>query len=204
MSGGPDDDLQERIEDLEQSIRAIQEDLEDQAPRGPFGLPRPPSPSEFLRFADEAAIPAAIAILETNIKLLEALRRVIRLMEAGERHRAEGATAAGDMENLASQTVSKLDTVIADLEQVVEGTPPDVAGRDILEEAEALREEIRARVADADVDRPLTDDGVDSPEEEATTIDVDAELESIKRQQGKTDDADADPSSDGSDNDESE
>ena len=70
-----DDDFAASAEELSTVLRELRDELRREQPRGPLGLPRPPSPSEVVRFADEVAIPGTIAILEVNIKILETVQR---------------------------------------------------------------------------------------------------------------------------------
>ena len=69
---------EERFAELETQVEELRREIGP--PRGPLGLPRPPSPGELLRFADEHAIPTTIAILEANVRALEALREAIGLL----------------------------------------------------------------------------------------------------------------------------
>lgn len=194
MTRGADDDLEERIDELESALDDLSEELRGRAPRGPMGLPRPPTPGELLRFTDQAAIPAAIAILEANIRLLEAFRHAIRLMESGDRTRQRGETGGEDVATLGRRTLNRFDDALADLERVVDGSPTDVPGHDVLAEARALREDLASRITDAE--RMVAENGrseqvgLDSDTNGGTAIDIDEEIESIKREQGTNDEDD--------------
>jgi len=160
--------------DLARSLRRLQREL-DQGPRGP----RPPTPREVLRFTDEVAIPAVILLLETNIRALELLRRAIRLADdrdAGPRespdHEVRDRAVA-----LSRTTLSRLDDVLADVQDAIEGRPPDDEARAVLDEARSLREEIDEQLASAATapdEGPIDEAGAEVP------VDVDAELQSIK------------------------
>lgn len=214
MSDARDDAIAEDAAELARELRALREQLVEERrrpPRGPLGLPRPPTPREFVEFADEVAIPATIAILETNIRLLEALQRAIRLAEGGrraeERGRRAGGRARSTAETVGRETLSRASDALADLQSVLEGTelPEDEPARSILTEARDLRREIQeqltaSRSRDHTLDEyedgepvgdgtPVDVSGAGAEEagdgdadEEPVTIDVDAELETLKEQ----------------------
>ena len=196
MANGPDDDLEERIDELEAALNEVSEELKRRSPRGPFGLPRPPTPGEIIRFTDEAAIPAAIAILEANIRMLEALRHALRLIESGDRARQRSAAVETEASEFGERALARFDRAIADLERVVDGTPAHVPGNEVLSDARALREDLETRIATAEtlVDDTLKEDSAQDAEKNGTTaVDIDAEIESIRRQQeepGPDDDSD--------------
>lgn len=162
-----DEDLADAAEDLARELRAYREELErehsrPEPPRGPLGLPRPPTPREVIRFADEYAIPTVIAVLEANIKLLEGLRGVIRMAEAGQearersrevrtRGRRAGETTADRATEVGRATLSKLEESLSDLRETIEGAdlPEDREGRDLLADVRELQEEIDDRLREA-------------------------------------------------------
>lgn len=194
MTENGGEDLEERIAELERALEEIRDELRRTTPRGPLGLPRPPTPREVLTFADEAAIPAAIAILEANIRILEALRRTIRLRKTGQgtRDRADGVKPAANA--IGNAALDRFDAAIADLERLVDGTPSDVMGGDIVRDARELRDELETRVSsteqivDEQSNHAMKQDS--TAPGETTTIDVDAELESIKREFSEDDEDD--------------
>lgn len=193
MSGSADDELARRIDELEAELRAVKAELKQSTRRGPFGIPRPPSPSEVLRFTDQAAIPAAIAVLEANIRILEGIRRGIQLVETGEVTRRTGTEMGAEAAQLSSRALDEFDAAIRNLETIVSGTPADVAGQDILAEARRLRRDLEERISSAErqVAKTGNHDRATDPDEK-TSIDIEAELESIKREQGGDDDDDDD------------
>lgn len=143
-----DDELATAAADLEASMRDLRRDLERRAPRGPLGLPRPPTPGEFLRFADEAAIPALVAVLEANIRVLEALQKAIRLADGSRELRDRGAEAGADAAAVGARTLERLDDALAEFQRVAEerGLPENEAAREVLQEARTLRAELDQRV----------------------------------------------------------
>ncbi|MFB6174209.1 MAG: hypothetical protein ABEI39_06160 [Halobacteriales archaeon] len=160
------DDLEARIEELEGTLREVRDDLRD-PPRGPLGLPRPPTPREALRFADEYAIPAAIAILEANLRTLELLQGALRTARRGEdsRERVEG---------IGREAADRIEAALADLQEALQASdlPSDPEARELLAEARELNAELREELE--------TIDGGEA------AGDVDEELESIREEVGDT------------------
>jgi len=169
-----DEDLARLAADLARSLRDLQRELEP----GRRRRLRPPTPRELLRFTDEVAIPGAILLLETNVRALRLLQRAIRLADPDRGLTDEGDTAVRDRAvRLSQTTVRKLDDVLADVQDAIEGRPTDDDAERVLEEARSLRDEIDDRLADSvadDADLDVESGGASVP------VDVDAELQSIK------------------------
>lgn len=200
-------ELTEATEDLAETLEALREELQS-PPRGPGGLPRPPTPSELFRFTEQYTIPTLISLLETSIRILELLGGAIRLAEG----RAFEDGASGRTERLADAsrtTLRALDDALADVQEAAAGgQPDDPEVRRLLGEARSLREEVDERLAEAtgtaEPERTRSaDSGVgievrEAAEEESVGVDVDAELESIKREVGDEErDDSADDGADG-------
>ncbi|WP_132060762.1 DUF7547 family protein [Halorussus amylolyticus] len=142
------EELDERVEELEERVRRLRDEL-GRPPEGPLGLPRPPSPSEVLSFTGEYAIPTAIAVLEANVRALQALQQVIRVLDpersvvGEERDRLESRAA-----DASRATLDRLETALEDVENVVRESdlPREGEARDILEDARRINREIRDRV----------------------------------------------------------
>lgn len=198
MSTHPDDDLADLADDLAGTLEELRQELRTQTPRGPLGLPRPPTPRELLRFTDEFAIPTAIAVLEANIRALELLQGTIRLVET-EREAADRTRRTRDRAEAVSRTtLDRLDDALHDLQRAAsEGAlPSDADARRIIEDARALRadleERLRGAEADADalrrrerdegtvIDVEGPDDSRDGDGEDEPDIDVEEELDSIR------------------------
>ncbi|MEF8773701.1 MAG: hypothetical protein V5A37_03155 [Halobacteriales archaeon] len=166
--------------------------------RGPFGLPAPPRPRELLQFADEYAIPFAIAVLEANLRALELLQATIRAVETGEAA-GEEARAARDRAHEVSRTsLDRLDGVLADLETAASGRdlPSNDEARSVIERARQLRAELASAMAETEHGAP--DGELDSNDRSAgevterngsgdgerptgeVPVDVESELRSIK------------------------
>lgn len=212
--GGTDEELAADVDELADVLRELRGELAPRR-RGPFGLPAPPSPGELLRFADERAIPFAIAVLEANIRALELLQGAIRLAESGRQAGEEARRARGRAASLGRASLERLDAVLSDLESAAsEGALPNQPeARDVLQEARRLRDEVddalAARVDDErastdgstadggastddptviDVDGPAAGEG-GSPDDgrSSPAVDVEGELRSIKEELGKLD-----------------
>lgn len=225
--------LEAAVDDLAETLEALRAELRN-PPRGPLGLPRLPTPGEFLRVTEQHALPTLVSLLETNIRVLELLAATIRLAEgrppSGDTGRRRGADTDG-AERLAAasrRTLRKLDDALAELQSAAAGGDPSSPEvRRLLQEARGLRQEVDERLADAtttsrdesDESEPTrieirsgdpgrdTDDveGADERADErgsetpggdgdtrAGRVDVDQELESIKRElgdDGATDDS---------------
>ncbi|QZA88576.1 hypothetical protein K0C01_12470 [Salinarchaeum sp. IM2453] len=211
MSDRDDADLANTAAELEQSMRELQADLEEDLPRGPLGFPRLPSPGEVLRYADEAVIPAIIAILEANIKILEAIQKAIRLANTGQTVQRESKAAVDRASRVGQETVERFDSALTDLQTMVEQgkLPENEAAREILEEAQDLRDELRKQTETArdETDETLSENksALEAPEDEdeedpdEVTIDIDSELESIMQEYDLEEDDDDELQSDGSD-----
>lgn len=200
-------DLQEAVEDLAETLETLRTELG--APRGPLGAPRPPTPGEVLHFTESYTIPAIVSILETTIRALELLAAAIRLSEG---RPVEGAARGGDppaedaLVDVSRRTLRRLDDALASLGSAAasEGAA-DPQLRRLVEDARDLRAEVEDRLEDAtaadaaprSATRRRTDpepiyievqagdeEGAeaDGDESAATDVDVDRELDSIKRE----------------------
>jgi len=180
---------EERIAELEARIEELRRDV--RPPRGPFGLPRPPTPGEVLRFVDEQALPTAIAALEANVRALEALREAIRLLRRVE-DRDLGEQTGNLRErtdSLAREAIREFDRAVTDLGEAVEGggLPDDERARSVLQEARAVREEVRSALENG------------AARSDGTEIDVEGELESIREEVHGEDAGDGGVADEGSD-----
>ena len=194
---------EERIAELEARIEELSVEL-GEPPRGPLGLPRPPTPGELLAFVDDHAIPTTIAMLEANVRALKALRGAIGLLRRAEERtpgdrtvpvgdRADGLRAHTDA--VAREAVTELDRAVSDLATAIEGEalPDNEEARSVLREIRTVRDEVAGTLATddhgttdgtggGDADDPDAGDGGSEGASNggATEIDVESELESIK------------------------
>ncbi len=183
-----DDDLERRVAELEDALRGLRTEVR-RPPRGPLGLPRPPTPGELARAADEHAIPAAIASLEAAIHALELLRLGLRAANP-ERRRLGGRSErprSETAERVGRAALDRLDRALDDAVDALEGTPTDPESREVLAEARRLREEIAERVEKADADTERTDEEAadESKTDAGPEVDVESELQSIKDEQNE-------------------
>lgn len=211
-------ELATTVEELAETLEDLRAELRD-PPRGPLGLPRPPTPGEFLRFTERYTIPALISLLEASIRTLELLAAAIRVADGrpldGERAVRREATAAGTDRIAAAsrRTLSALDDALAELQSAAaRGEPESPELQRLLSEARQLRDEVDDRLAEATTAEPPspagpdpvdievtggdeagpTDDGDRTPDDEGADVDVDRELESIKREFEESADEDED------------
>lgn len=205
-----DDDLAAAIRELTRTIEELQTELEGSSRRGPrFPAPRPPTPRELLRVADEVAIPALLATLESSVRTLEALQRGLEIVrtEREVRDRVDESTdRAGTRANeVRRATLSQLDTVLAELQRAAtDGSlPADEDARELLVEARELRDEVDGRLRRAVEGRDESDDDgpiridIDQPDgttetdedgdEDDSSVDVDAELETLRDRYSEAD-----------------
>ena len=191
-----DRELTTAVEDLTGTLKRLRAELDD-PPRGPLGVPRPPTPGELLRFTEQYTIPTLIALLESAIRTLELLGAAIRLADG----RQLDSAKSGRLASRSRATLSALDDVLVEIQSAVEGgEPSNPELRRMLEQARELRAEVDERLAAASAEsqgRFDSDDrdkepqpgrttidvaGAEQPARENTGIDVDAELASIKRE----------------------
>ena len=210
MADRDDEELAELADELADVLRELRDELRanrrqrEQSGGLDIDLPSPPSPGELLTFTDEQLIPAAIAILEANIRALELLQGTIRLARPGRAGEHASSVRSG-AESLSRSTLERLDDVLVDLQDaaVEDGLPPDSEARDVVTEARRLRDEIDDALAER-TDEPEGEDeeerdGETSEDEEdeqsqdpfgfeeppEVDVDVEGELESIKAELGK-------------------
>lgn len=193
MSTPRDDDLEERINELQNSLEELQQ---PRPPRGPGGLPRPPTPRELLTFADQQAIPTAITVLEANIRALELLQAALRLADPGRTAAEEADQTRARAEDLGRRSLDRLDDTLRDLQEAARGDtlPRNDDAREIIEEARQLREEIASRIDETERprDRPSEADTADTATNGSVEIDIEDELDSIRSELDKDGENDPD------------
>lgn len=169
MSDASDEDaIHRRVGDLVSTLQRLERELG--MPSAGRGL-RPPTPRELARFTSEVTIPALVLGLRVNIEALRLLQRTLRLADSrgqkGDRDRATGSP-----QEVTRAVLDRLDGVFADLEEAVAARPPDDEVRTLLEQARSLQ---------ADVDAALAASGEGEGADPAVPVDVDAELDAIRR-----------------------
>jgi len=171
-------ELTELLGDLAGAIEELQTELDPA--RGP---PRPPSPRQLARFTSEVTIPAIILVLETNVRALRLVQRALRIADGRETDGSssgarERATAVG------RATVQRLDDALTDLQDALEGRPPDDEARQLLQQVQDLRADI-----EAELEPSARGDDADDATGGAVDVDVEQELRSLKDDVDEGDDA---------------
>jgi len=215
--GTEDPNLAELTADLEATLRELRRTVDTDTDRSgrvadprrqpPEGLPRPPSPGEVLRFTESYTIPTVIAALEAAVRALELLAATIRLLDGrdprgGSGSREDGALAElrSDAGDRAARTgraaLERVDEALGELQRSYEGEPEDPTARRLLADARALRSEIDDRLSEAarngdESDDPGAGEGggreTGGAGNERATVDVEAELETLRRNAGRDD-----------------
>jgi hypothetical protein len=152
MADSPrDEELPELADELATTLADLQDELDGRDERrGPLGFPRPPTPRELLQFTDEFAIPTAIAVLEANVRMLEAFQGAVRLARAGDEVGERGREARARTEELSRGALDRLDDVLVDLQDALSGRPENPEARTLLDDARKLRHEIDERLSETD------------------------------------------------------
>lgn len=161
--------VEEQLSELTERLDRLQRQLERDH-RPPL-LPRPPRADELRQFTTDVAIPGLVILLETNVRALKLLQRTLR---ASDRVEGGGSETARRASEVGSAALARLDGALAEVQSALESEPPDSEARDLLEEAQALQDEVQARLANDDTDAESLDTG--------PSVDVEAELQSIKDQ----------------------
>lgn len=182
-------DLAETTAELSERLAELRAELEG-PPRGPLGLPRPPSPTELLRFTEQYTIPTVIALLEASIRSLELLGAVLRAADGRPVEAVTGRSGVGGRGRLTAasrETLQRLDDALAELQSTARGEPSNPEFQRLLEEARALRAEVDDRLDEAVPEADHPSERARGPENDGTAtadeigIDVDEELASIKQ-----------------------
>jgi len=201
--GDDEEELARVAGDLADTLEELRRELATPPRRdGPFGLPAPPTPGELLRVTDEYAIPFAIAVLEANVRALEALQAAISLLRTGEAATEEARTARDRAADLSRESLRQLEGVLADLEAALDddALPRQEDARAVLTEARQLRAELAAALeppedAPDPADDTVTDAEGDplSPDEPDVDVDVEGELRSIRAELDRVENGDDGP-----------
>lgn len=159
--------VEQQLAELTDRLDRLQRQLKRE--RRPPLVPRPPRADELRQFTSEIAIPGVILLLETNVRALKLLQRTLRMSQNGQNASNETAQRAS---KLGSAALARLDDALAEAQSALEGQPPDSEARELLDDAKQLQREVQDRLGD----------GEDEPIETGPSVDVEAELQSIKDQ----------------------
>lgn len=136
------------VDELTETLESLREELITPR-RGPFGLPRPPNPTELLRVTEQYTLPAIIALLESSIRILELLAATIRLLDES-RFDESGRQPPAKLSAVNRRTLRALDNALSDLQYAVEGGESNIPEvQALLDEARMLRAEVQKRVGEA-------------------------------------------------------
>jgi hypothetical protein len=194
-----DEDLAALVSELERTLRTLRTELdgreggERRIGRGPRRdsppLPRPPSPREVLRFTESYTIPTVVSLLEAAIRGLELLAATIRLLDGrdprgpgsddGNRMLDVSGAAADRAAETGRAALERVDDALAELQRSYEGEPEDPTARRLLADARELRAEIDERL------RASVDPDGDAAPDDRPSVDVEAELASLREQAGR-------------------
>jgi hypothetical protein len=168
-------DVIEEVEELRRTVEELRAELRG-PPRGPLGLPRPPTPREVARFTAEYGIPTAVATLEATVRSLELLQAALRAADPGGGDGVPGPAMRDRAERAGGAVLDRLDAALADLEAAVEegGLPTNPAARELLLDARELTRETRDALA--------AGGATESDGAPGTEVDVEEELETIREQ----------------------
>ncbi|WP_254822221.1 DUF7547 family protein [Haloglomus halophilum] len=211
-----DDDLGALVDELEATLRQLRAEVDEESrppsrrrpgSGGPV-LPRPPSPRELLTFTERYTIPTVVAFLEAAIRGLELLAGTIRLLDgrdprSPDRRNRDGGSVLADVSTAAGEraaasgreALSRVDDALAELQRTYEGDPEDPTARRLLADARELRGEIDERLAAMEPTDDAARDDHEAERDRGPTVNVDAELASLKEQAGR-DDEEADQGDD--------
>lgn len=174
-------DVEQQLVELTRTVARLREQLERER-RFPLA-PRPPRTDELRQFTSEIAIPGAILLLETNVRALKLLQRTIRLAD-GQTAQDTGDSVSKRAERAGSKALARLESALEDVQSALDSQPPDSEARDLLEDARRLQAELEDQLGDEQ--RRLDDE--DEQAEADPSVDVEAELRSIKEQVENGDD----------------
>lgn len=215
------EDLRRTLDDLEAAVDRDEGERERRQPPG-RGEREPPRGRDIVRFTESYTIPTVISVLETTIQSLELLRGVLRLADpdsdSRERRRTSSSRASIDR-----RMVDGTERALEDLRRALTGeeVPSDPVAGEVLGEARALTSEIESLLREqrtstaprserAGVVIPVDDGEGDGDEtasesedgdegDETVSIDIDAELASIRDEVEGTDERAADSGEDAGD-----
>lgn len=162
-----EDPLPELLDSLETTLSALREELDPGATRNEWERstrdrrrrqPRPPRMREVLRFTDEYTIPALVAVLEANVRLLKLAQAGIRALDPARAAGDDGVgplTLGNELRRVAGDagrtSADRLASSLSDLQRALEeaDTPESPEARNLLADARDLSAEIERRVRES-------------------------------------------------------
>lgn len=175
------DDLEARIDRLESTLEELRDEVmdDDRIEAGRQAVQ--PAAETALRLTERLAVPAAVAALEANVRVLTFVQD--RLRELEDREGREEDVLAGPT-RVSERALERLDDALERFDEAIAESdlPQNAEARRLLERARELNDDVRERVSDA---APAASD------QDVVTIDVEEELDQIR------DDVDAEDSDEG-------
>ncbi len=179
MSDSGDVDITRLLRDLTRELQVLKRELDREE------TAELSTRQQLSQFTSEVAIPGLILLLETNIRALKLLRRTIRLAEGREpRSRSSSSSEVRRRaDELGAEALSRLDDTLARVQSSLEDGGANDEVQQLLDEARYLQETVSEQLQ---ADEPASDnfDGSLDPEDttdpDAVTVDVDAELQTLK------------------------
>ncbi|WP_436901650.1 DUF7547 family protein [Halovenus halobia] len=201
MSDSGDVDITRLLRDLTRELQVLKRELEREE------TAELSTRQQLSQFTSEVAIPGLILLLETNIRALKLLRRTIRLAEGRDpRSQSDsGGEVRRRADELGAEALSRLDDTLARVQSSLEEGGANDEVQQLLDEARQLQETVSQQLqadepANADFDGSL--DPEDEADSDAVTVDVDAELQTLK--ENLDDEPEDDASDDNDDNDDAD
>ncbi|MFB6360226.1 MAG: hypothetical protein ABEH59_02780, partial [Halobacteriales archaeon] len=165
------EDLSARLDRLEATLEELREEVmgDDRVDAGRRTLE--PAAETALKLTERLAMPAAIAALEANVRVLTFVQDRLRELEGREGEAREELTA--DPGQMSERLLDRLDDALGRMEDAIAESdlPQNAEARELFERARELNEDVRQRVADAE---PSMDG------DDVVTIDVEDELDQIR------------------------
>lgn len=186
--------LEATTRELLDTLREIERAVE---PPDPGRLIQPPTPRGFLEFTSEVGIPAAILVLRTNIAVLELLQRSLRMMGDRADRGPSGGESDGDRPrvrrraaDLTATSLGRLDDALSDLQSAVDGRSIDRSPEELLAEARRQTEELEAQLEAPGESNRAEDLDDELDRAGGASVDVEAELDSLRESVDRSDDTD--------------
>jgi hypothetical protein len=165
------DDLATRLDRLEATLEELQEEVmgDNRLDTGRRAID--PAAETALKLTERLTMPAAIAALEANVRVLTFVQDRLRELEGRDRGAGEGSLTAPSQ--ISERLLDRLDDTLGRMEDAIADSelPQNAEARELFERARELNEDVRQRVSDAE---PSMDG------DDVVTIDVEDELDQIR------------------------
>lgn len=165
------DDLEQRLDRLESTIAELRDAVMDDERVEAGRRAARPAAETALRLTERLAIPAAVAALEANVRVLAFVQDRLRELEDREGRTTEPGRSSPT--RVSDRMLERLDDALDRLDRAIADSalPSDAEARRLLERARELNADVRGRLRDA---------APDESTQEVVTIDVEEELDRIR------------------------